>query len=194
MKKAWDVKKLVGLALLTAIVVVLQIVGSAIKIGMFSLSFVLVPIVVGAAMFGPAAGGYLGGVFGLIVLLSGDAGAFMTVSVLGTIITVMVKGICAGLAAGAVYKLFAKKNRYIAIMLAAVTCPVVNTGIFLLGCLAFFMPTIRMWAGTLGFGANASKYMIVGLVGWNFVIELGINIVLGPIILRIINIREKNVR
>ena len=64
--------KLVGTALLTAIVVVLQLVGGAIKIGTFSISLVLMPIVVGAALFGIWSGAWLGLVFGVMVMATGD--------------------------------------------------------------------------------------------------------------------------
>ncbi len=184
-------KRLTVLALLTAIVVVLQLVGSFIRFGPFSISLVLVPIVIGAAICGPAAGAWLGFVFGIVVLLSGDAGAFMTVNAFGTIVTVLVKGAAAGFLAGLVYSLFEKKNRYLAVIAAAIVCPVVNTGIFLLGCLAFFMPTITAWGESLGY-TDVGKYMILGLVGANFLFELGANIVLSPIILRLINIRKKS--
>ena len=184
-------KKLVGIALFTAIVVVLQALGGAIKVGQFTFSFVLVPIVVGAAVYGVAAGAWLGFVFGVVVLLSGDAGAFMAVNVLGTILTVLVKGALCGLAAGGVYKLFEKKNRYLAVFLAAVVCPTVNTGVFLLGCIAFFMDTIRGWAEALGF-ANAGRYMVLSLAGINYICEIVVNIILAPVISRLIKIGQKN--
>lgn len=102
--------KLVGTALLTAIVVVLQLVGGAIKIGTFSISLVLMPIVVGAALFGIWSGAWLGLVFGVMVMATGDAALFLAVNVPGTIITVLAKGILAGLAAGAVYKFLEKRT------------------------------------------------------------------------------------
>ena len=188
----FDTKKMVGLGLFTAIVVVLQLLGSFIKFGPFSISLVLVPIVVGAAVYGVGSGAWLGFVFGLTVLLSGDAAAFLTISPAGTIVTVLAKGILAGFAAGLVYKLLEKKNNYVAVAAAAIACPVVNTGVFLLGCLAFFMDTISGWAEGAGFGANTGAYMIVGLVGFNFVFELLFNIVLSPVILRIIKIGKKS--
>ncbi len=191
-KKTWNTRTLVGLALFTAIVVVLQLLGNFIRFGIFSISLVLVPIVVGAALYGPAAGGWLGGVFGLVVLLTGGGEPFMTINPVGTIVTVMVKGIAAGLAAGFVYKLLERKNQYVAIILSAIVCPVVNTGIFLLGCLAFFMETIRGWAGEMGY-ANAGAYMIFGLAGLNFVIELAVNIVLSPVIRLIIKLGQMGV-
>lgn len=180
--------KLVGTALLTAIVVVLQIVGGAIKVGTFSISLVLMPIVVGAALFGIWSGAWLGLVFGVMVMATGDAALFLAVNVPGTIITVLAKGILAGLAAGAVYKLLEKKNKYVATLLASIASPVVNTGVFLIGCAVFFMDTIKSWAGD----APVFKYMIVGPVGFNFILELAINLVLNPVIVRIVDIGKKS--
>lgn len=183
-------RKLTGIAIFTAIVVVLQLLGSFIRFGPFSISLVLIPIVVGAAMYGTAAGAWLGFIFGLVVLLSGDAAAFLGVNALGTIITVIAKGTLAGLCAGLVFRALAKTNTYVAVIASAIVCPVVNTGVFLLGCLLFFMETINGWAAEAHF-ANAGAYMIVGLVGLNFVFELLVNVVLSPVIVRIISIGKK---
>ena len=180
-------RRLVGLALFSAIVVVLQLLGSFIRFGIFSISLVLVPIVVGAALYGAVGGAWLGFVFGMAVLLSGDAGAFLAVNVPGTIITVLVKGTAAGLVAGYAYKLFEKLQQTAAVAVSAVLCPIVNTGIFLIGCLLFFMPTIRMWAG----GEAVGRYMILGLVGVNFLVELAVNVLLCPTIVRLIRIGRK---
>ena len=182
-------KTMVGVGLLTAIVVVLQLLGGGIRFGIFSISLVLVPIVVGAALYGWQAGGWLGFAFGMTVLLNGDAAPFMAVNVLGTIVTVLVKGAGCGIAAGLVYKLF-KQHRWVAVILAAVICPVVNTGIFLVGCKLFFYDTISAWGAAAGF-ENAASYMFIGLAGINFLVELGTNIVLAPVIVRLIRIGQK---
>lgn len=190
-KSAWSTKRLVGLALFTAIVVVLQFLGSFIRFGVFSISLVLIPIVVGAALYGWVSGAWLGFVFGLVVLISGDAAAFLGVNALGTIVTVLVKGILAGMASGFVYSKLKNKNEWVAIIAAAVVCPVVNTGVFLLGCVAFFMETVAGWAEAMGFGANVVKYMFLGLAGGNFLFELLFNVVLSPLITRLIRIGRK---
>lgn len=183
-------RTLTGLALFTAIVVVLQFLGAFIRFGPFSISLVLIPIVVGAALYGPAAGAWLGFVFGLVVLLSGDAAAFLAVNPLGTILTVLVKGAGAGFLAGLTYRALEKVNDWLAVIAAAVAAPVVNTGIFLVGCLLFFMPTITEWATGMGF-PSVGNYMIFGLVGANFLFELLFNIVLSPVIVRLIKIGRK---
>lgn len=181
-------KNIAGVGILMAIVIVLQLLGSFIRFGPFSISLVLIPIVVGAALYGLLAGGLLGFTFGLVVLLSGDAAAFLAVDIPGTILTVLLKGTLAGVLAGVVYRLF-KNSQTLGTVLSAIVCPVTNTGIFLLGCLLFFMPKITEWAQGAGF-ENVGRFMIVGLVGGNFLAELLTNIILAPIILRIIQIGE----
>ena len=183
-------RKIVGIGLFTAIVVALQLLGGGIRFGIFSISLVLVPIVVGAALYGCVAGVILGFAFGTTVLLSGDAGAFLAVNPLATVLVVLVKGAFCGLAAGAVYKLIEKWSVDAGVIAAALVCPVVNTGVFLLGCQFFFLETITEWASLYGY-ADAGTYMILGLAGINFLIELGVNIVLAPVITRVIRIGQK---
>ena len=67
---------------------------------------------------------------------------------------------------------------------------VVNTGVFMLGCLVFFVDTITAWGEAAGF-ANVGAYMIFGLTGINFLIELGVNLVLAPVITRLIRVGKK---
>lgn len=183
-------KTLVLGAVLTAMVVLLQMMGSFIHFGQFSISLVLIPIVIGAGTCGIGVSTWLGLIFGIVVLASGDAAAFLAVDVIGTVLTVLAKGILCGLLAGLAYKLLEKVNRYLAVIVAAVVCPMVNTGVFLLGCLIFFMDTVAAWGQAAGF-ANAGAFMILGLVGANFLFELGTNIVLSPVVVRLLNIRKK---
>ncbi len=184
-------KNMVGIALFTAIVVVLQFLGGGIKVGgMFSITVVLVPIVVGSAVYGWQAGAWLGFAFGMAVLLSGDAAAFFAVDPIATVAVVLVKGAGCGLVAGLIYKLVAKKSKVAAVFCAAIVCPFVNTGIFMIGCWLFFLETVAQWGTALGF-ANAAEYMFLGMAGTNFLIELVVNIVLAPVIVRLINIGKK---
>ncbi len=269
-KTSFNTRVIVGLGLLTAIVVVLQSIGAAIRFGTFSVSLVLMPIVVGAALYGVWAGAWLGLVFGIVVLLSGDAAPFMAINPFGTIVTVILKGALAGAAAGLVYKLLSGRkttgrlalvissilmlaggifcivfgvrenngmladdvmaavrsteessgisgtvfivigailaavgiavllytlikkpelNVSAAVFASAAICPIVNTGIFLIGCRLFFFETIKEWAG----GTDVGTYMIVGLVGFNFIFELVINLILSPAIVMLIRYGENTI-
>ncbi len=185
-----NTQKIVFAAILTALVIVLQYVSMALRFGMFSITLVLVPVVIGAATCGVLTGAWLGFVFGVIVLLTGDAASFLAIDFLGTIVTVLAKGALCGVAAGLVYKALQGKNKYLAVMAAAVTCPIVNTGVFLLGCLVFFLETIKAWGVAAGF-TNVTAYMFIGLAGTNFIIELVTNIILAPVILRVLKFAKK---
>ena len=167
-------------AILTALVVILQCMGQFIRFGMFSISLVLIPIVIGAATCGPKISTWLGFVFGVVVLMT-DAAAFLAISIPGTVVTVLAKGIACGLTAGLVYKALEKKGSAIAATAAAIICPVVNTGVFLGGCVLFFFDTIRQWGEGLGF-SNVFTYMMLGLVGGNFLFELATNVIFSPAI------------
>ena len=90
------VRMLTLAAMLTAIVVVLQLLGSFVRFGTFSISLVLIPIVIGASLLGWQLGAWLGFVFSVVVLLSGDAAPFLAVNTFGTILTVLLKGTLAG--------------------------------------------------------------------------------------------------
>lgn len=183
-------KNMVGVGLFTAIVVVLQFLGGGIKFGMFSISLVLVPIVVGSAVYGWKSGALLGFAFGAAVLLSGDAALFLAVDPLAAVLVVLVKGTACGLASGLIYQLIQKMNQKLAVFAAAIVCPLVNTGLFLLGCWLFFLDTVTGWGVANGFD-NVVAYMFVGLAGINVVIELGVNIVLAPVIVRLIRLGKK---
>lgn len=185
-----QIQRLALIALLTAMVAVLAYFGGFVKIGsLASISLTLIPVVIGAALCGPFAGAWLGGVSGVIFFATADAAFWFGLSVPGTIITVMVKGILAGLCAGLVYTLLEKKNRYLAVIVSAIVCPVVNTGVFLIGCLIFFLDAVKAMA--VAEGVSIFAYLIVFFVGFNFVFEFLTNIIVSPAILRIINIRKK---
>ncbi len=184
-KSKMSTKTLVMGAVLTALVVILQYLGSFVKFGPFSISLVLIPIVIGTATCGKGIGAWLGFVFGVVVLAFGDAAPFLAFNAWGTIITVLAKGTLCGYIAGLVYETvmkLAKGEAYFSAVASAIICPIVNTGVFVIGCFLFFMPVISQWAG----GGNAIAYIFASMIGINFLIELGVNIVFSPIIVRIL--------
>lgn len=189
MKKI-NVQKLVGIAMLAAIVVVLQYIGNFIKFGSVSISLVLLPIVVGAAIYGPSAGAILGGIFGASIIigyLSGNVDFLWLANPVATAIVCIIKGCGAGFVSGILYKLFAKRNiksgKVLGAYSAAIVCPVVNTGIFLLAMFTIFREQLVSIAG----GTNTIYFAFVGLAGVNFLVELAVNVVLAPVIVGIMN-------
>jgi uncharacterized membrane protein len=193
-KKSLDTRKLVLLALLTAIVVVLQLLSAYFPVYPFRLALVLVPIVIGSALISPIAGGWLGLVFGGVVLITSFTFSdpfFMllyTHNPFATVIIVLIKGLLAGLAAGWVYRLIKDKNTLSATITAAVVCPVVNTGIFVIGMYLFFIPVLAD-LGITGV-ANIAYNIFIVMIGLNFLLELVINLVLSPTIVRLVQYKN----
>ena len=189
--KRFNTRTLTGVALLTAIVVVLQLLGSFIRFGTFSISLVLVPIVVGAALYGAWAGCWLGFVFGIVVVLQPDTVFFMSYNAFATVFVCLLKGAAAGFLSGVVYRALEKKNRYLAVLAAAIVCPVVNSGIFFLGSLLFFIPLIEEAFGAPGQGV---RVVLLVMIGGNFLFELLFNIVLSPVIVRLVDLGRKRIK
>ena len=189
------IKRMAGIALLMSLVIVLQFVGGMIPpVGGFSISLVLIPIVLGAAVYGPKAGALLGATFGVIVTINcitgADAGGAMVFQAnpVLCVLVVLGKGTLAGLASGFVYKLFRYWNGYVAMVLAAIVCPLVNTGTFIVCMMTFFKDVLAIWAG----GGEIIAYVLSGLVLCNFVPELVINILFSPFGQRIIHTIQKD--
>ena len=183
------VRKLTLAALLTAIVVVLALLGTAIRFGTFNVNLALVPIVIGAALLGVGYGAWFGFVNAMVILLSGDAAPFLAVNVFGTIVTVVAKGVLCGLVSGLVYKLVERFNKYAAVVAAALVCPLVNTGVFLIGCRLFFWDTLAQWSEGSGTGSTFS-FVVTILIGVNFLMEIAINMILAPAIARLLGFSE----
>lgn len=190
-KKSGGIKRMTGLAIFTALIVVLTLLCTFVKFGPVSITLALAPIVIGAALYGAGAGAYLGFVFGFVVLLTGlfgwDGGFMLTllsISPVGLVLTVLVKGTAAGYAAGLVYRLLCKKSEKGAVLAAGIVCPVVNTGLFFAGMATFFSSMLGGMAETAG--QSVIVYMVLGLAGINFVIELLVNIALSSGITHII--------
>ena len=193
-KQTGGTRRMAGLAIFTAIIVVLQVLCTFVRFGPFSITLALAPIIIGTAMYGKGAGAYLGGVFGAVVLITGllgwDGGTVMLlmgINPVGCILICLVKGIAAGFFAGLCYELLAKKNDKVGVLVSGIVCPVVNTGLFIVGMLVFFFDTLSGWAG----GQDLLLYIIVGLTGINFLVELAVNIVLSSGITQIIRAGKK---
>ncbi len=186
------------LAMFMALVVVLQIFGGFIKFGPFSLSLVLIPIVIGAIILDVKGGAMLGFAFGFVVTVQCamgiDAGGFILwgINPFLTALICIVKGTAAGLIPGLLYRAVSRKEasnaRQLAgAVVAALSAPIVNTGLFLIGLSTFFNSTLVEWAG----GTNVMLYIITGLVGINFLIELCLNIVISPAVATIVKAATK---
>lgn len=184
-------QKMVRIALLSALVIVLQLFFSAVKVGPVTLNFVLVPIVIASVFISPTAGLIVGTLAGITTFIQVFTSAdpfylfLMTNNPVATALICIVKTAAAGLLAGLVYRLISKVSKYksLNIILPAIVCPLVNTGLFCLGMYVFFgnaMLADSTYASLIG--GNLIYFIIVGLAGINFVIELILNVILCPLL------------
>ena len=189
-----DTRKLVTLAIFTAIVAVLQLMGVAIRFGTFAVSMVGVPVILGGALMGPAAGAWLGLVFGITVLVSGDAALFFACDPVATVVIVLLKGTLAGFAASALYQLLERKSDFLAVLAAAMAYPFVNTGVFFLGCMLCFLDDCIQFAANLGITGSGPAIIMTVFIGFNFFFELGLDLVLSGVIDRLIHIGKRSLK
>ena len=191
---------MVILAMLLALVVVLQMFAGFIKIGPFSPSLVLVPIVIAAILVGPVGGAIIGAAFGIVVIVQCftgvDAGGFILwgINPFLTVLICLTKGVFAGVVPGLIYKAIAGKEPsdskiLVSSVIAALSAPIVNTGLFLVGLSVFFTDTLYAWSGD----TNVMLYIITGLVGINFLIEFAINAIISPAVSTVVKVATKKI-
>lgn len=185
-------------AILTAIVIALQLVCTFIKFGPFSITLALTPIIVGAAIYGPKCGALLGFVFSAVVYITGlmgyDGGfinMMMNYSAVGTTFICLFKGTAAGAVAGFVFNALQKKSSVAATMVSSALAPITNTGLFALAMMTIFYGFL---AGNAPEGQSPLGMLFLSWIGINFIVEFLVNIALGTVITRVVDYYNKRMR
>lgn len=188
-KKVFTTKMITATGILAAIEIVLQIAGNFIAIGPVSINLSLIPIALGAILYGPICGAFLGFINGVSVLFAPSTLAlFMPINPLATVLICILKSTLAGLFAGLIYLPFKKNHQIIGSFLASMCVPIINTGLFAIGSLLFFRSFLDSVA--VGF-PNVYAALFIGVIGWNFVFEFLVNTILSPSISRIVKVIER---
>ena len=187
---------MVELAVLMALVAVLQITGTGLNITGTPISLVLIPIALGAMILGPLAGALLGLEFGIIVYVAGFVGAdgFTFILIqdhpIYTALICIGKGVLAGLCAGLAYRLVSVKNKVAAVFAAAAATPIVNTALFILGALGM---QSTLSSNFLGEGETVIYFLIVVCAGVNFLLELLLNLLVAPALARVVDVFNRRI-
>lgn len=193
-KKFFTSRNIAFLAVLLALVIVLQVFASAVPIGATRISLTLIPIVLGAVLLGPLAGAFLGAAFGVVVIVVALTGGDpFTFTLFGdhpvlTVALCLIKGAAAGFVAGLLYKAIRKKNEYAAVLTASLAAPVVNTGLFILGAL---LMSDTLNANFVADGTTVMYFLVIGCAGINFIIEFIVNAVASPAIYTVERVVER---
>jgi uncharacterized membrane protein len=196
MKKntVFSAQKITGIAVLMALVIVLQAFGGSIPLGVVQLNFTLIPIVLGAVLYGAWAGAFLGFACGVVVLVQVIMGLVPFYALIwandpiATTLTCILKTTVAGFLAGFVYQWLRTKQTLVALFTASALVPIVNTALFIVGCLCM-NDSVHFLA--VENGQNVLVFILVGLVTFNFFIELAVNLLVSPALYRVIGVLGK---
>jgi LytS/YehU family sensor histidine kinase len=109
-----------------------------------------------------------------------------------TTLTCLVKTTLAGWVSGIVFKAIKKKNETAAIFVASGIVPVINTAVFVVGCL-LMTNSVHGMAGS----ANVFSvlwFILISIVTFNFFIEFAVNLLLAPALHTVYTVVEKRIR
>ena len=170
-------------AILTALIVLMAFTPIGyLQLGVVKMTFIMVPVAVGAITLGEKSGAFLGLVFGITsFMLCFGLDLFGTtlfgINPVYTFIMCIVPRVLMGYLCGVVYKLIARKKKKFALVFASFLAPVLNTTFFMSLLLLFFGKSdyimgIRNGAELLPF--------LVAFVGLNGVMEIVTTTVIAP--------------
>ncbi len=187
------------LAVLFALVIVLQLFASAIPMFGVTLNFSLIPIVLAGIFFGAFGGGIMGFVSGCVTFITAavmggepsTAFLFQANPVVLTLVCIG-KTTAAGIVGGLLYRLLGKKNTLAAAYVSSVAVPVLNTGIYLLG-MVIMKDDVAAFLGTEAV-AGVVFAAVFGLIWVNFLLEIVINVLFAPAVHRIVAVVERAVK
>ena len=189
--KTFNIRSMTQLALLTAITLVLAYTPIGyLPLGPFNVSFLSVPVCIGAVVMGPGVGAFLGLVFGLTSFgnaLSGGSVmgvALMSVSPVGYFVQSVVGRVLMGLCTGLIFRAVRKVDRrgFASYVVGAVSAPLLNT-VFYMGlmCLIFYnCDYVQNLVATTG--ATNPILFVLAVVGVQGVIEVLVCGVIGSVI------------
>ena len=187
-RRLFNTRTIAATGIITGVEIILQIIGNYINPGFANINLSLIPIAIGAILYGPIVGGFLGFVCGVMVLISPSTmQVFFSISPVGTIFACILKTTLAGVVAGLVMKLFKGEKKIYGAILASILVPVINTGIFSIFAVLFFKPLLdSLVASSPEQYSNIGVALIVGLIGINFILEVISTVILTPSLYKII--------
>jgi uncharacterized membrane protein len=196
-RKKTSIRDLVMLGIFIALVAVMQVVSTYVSFGAFKITLTLIPIVVGGILLGPVKGTVLGVVFGIMVSIfsvtGADPGGAMVFAANPAVawIFCILRGAAVGFFPALIYRAVAKKSDKAGCFVSAISAPIINTGIFIVGMLLFFMPVFNEWMQLNNY-TNPLNYLIFGLCGINFIIEFSVAVVFSPAVALIVKAAKKS--
>lgn len=178
-------RTLVQLALLTAIIVLMGFTPLGfLRIGpAFEITFLIIPVAIGAIMLGQLGGAVLGLVFGLVSFFQCFGYSSFGVFLFGinpwmTAILCIVPRVLCGWIPGLLFEIISKrtKTNIVPCLVAAITCPVLNTVFFVSAFVLMFGTNADVLAA---FGTDSIFGIITALITVNALIEAAVGAAAG---------------
>ena len=191
------IRQMVQLAILTALLLVLAFTPIGyLRLGPFSVTFMPVPVVIGAILLGPRGGAFLGFVFGLTSFaqcfgIDPMGTTLMTINIFYTFVMTVVTRTLMGFLTGLVYrgvqKLLEKlpksdKSMPVAYALTSAAGPLFNTILFMSAMYLFFGKEQVVLDAFALTEAVPFFVFVFGLVFLNALVELLVTLVIGTAI------------
>ncbi len=182
---------MVKLGLMVAIIVVMAFspLGYLRTPGL-TITFLTVPVAVGAIILGPAAGAICGTAFGLtsmaMALTGGSAfsAALMQINPFGLLFTCLVPRILEGWICGLIFQAAKRVSKNGAFLVASLSCPLLNTLFFMGSLVLFFYNTDYIQGIASGLGAANPLIFVILFVGIQGAIEAVACTILGSAVSR----------
>lgn len=184
------------LAIFTALIVLLSFFGY-IQIGPLSITIVMIPVVIGAILMGPAAGAYFGAIFGLTSFfrcfgLEAFGTALLTVNPFFTFIVCLVPRVLMGWLVGVIFKGLQKidRTKFLSYAISSLCGALLNTVLFMTALILFFGNSSVILDLQ---GAMPLFEFLVAFVGLNGLIEAIVCFVLGTTISKVLSVAWKSI-
>lgn len=185
------------LAILIALVVVLQLFASSIPMFGITLNFALIPIVLAGILLGVAGGSIVGFACGLVVFITtavlgqepATAFLFQTNPVVLTLICIG-KTTVAGAVCGLMFWWLKRYNVYLAVIISAFIVPIMNTGVYMLG-MVLMKGSVSEFLALDTSSAGVVFGVVFGIIWLNFVLELAVTGIFAPVIYRVLKAVDK---
>ncbi|MDD3430015.1 MAG: ECF transporter S component [Oscillospiraceae bacterium] len=152
--------RLTQLGLLSAVILIMSFTPLGyLRIAALEITFITVPVAVGAIVLGPVSGAVLGAVFGLTSFAtcfgtSAFGATLLSINALATFAVCVIPRVLAGLLCGYAFHAFTKAKPVspVTLFACALSCPLLNTLFFMGGLVLCFYntPYIQSFAQALG--------------------------------------------
>lgn len=189
---------LVQIALLVAIILILAFtpLGYIKTLGL-EITLIVIPVTIGAIILGPVGGAILGGVFGITSFIqcfgmSPFGATLLSINPLGTFVITIIPRILMGWLTGLLFVGLRKTNmnKNVAIALANLAGPLLNTIFFMSGLIIFFYQTDYIQSFVENFGTNNILSFVIAFVGINGLVEAAACFVIGTAITKALDVYQ----